>query len=343
MTAKTRYFFVGSALVLLLGLGIGTVAYYGGVPGGLFAASPGDDELRYVPEDAAIVAYANVRDVMQSELRQRLVKLDESSEERGRDEFLKETGIDIERDITHVVAFMTAKGGSGHEPNGVILARGRFNPARLEALAVEHGGHVESYKGKKLFTGMGGKSRHGASHESSMALSFVEDGLVVMGHADLVRQAIDRGGSGRSVKDNPDFKSRLGGMAGGSVWAVGRFDSIASRANLPSEVSDRIPPITWFSASGHINGGMQAQLTAEVQTEEAANNLRDIIRGFTALAKMSAGNRPEMQALWPDVELGGTGTSVSVSFSVSSALLDAVTKAGQTHRKVIDKTEAIER
>jgi hypothetical protein len=339
MTAKTRYFFVGSALVLLLGLGIGTVAYYGGVPGGLFAASPGDDELKYVPEDAAIVAYANVRDVMQSELRQRLVKLDESSEERGRDEFLRETGIDIERDITHVVAFVTAKGETGHEANGLVLARGKFNPARIEALAIEHGGRVESYKGKKVFTGMGGKSHPGGSHEARMAVSFVEDGLAVMGQADLVRQAIDRGGNGtgRSIKDNPDFRSRLGGMTGGSLWAVGRFDSIASRAHLPSEVSDRIPPITWFAASGHINGGMQAVLKAEVQTDEAANNLRDIIRGFAALAKMSAGNRPEMQALWPEVELGGTGNTVSVSFAVSSALLDAVTKAGQSHRRVIEK------
>lgn len=339
MTAKTRYFFVGSALVLLLGLGIGTVAYYGGVPGGLFAASPGDDELKYVPEDAAIVAYANVRDVMQSELRQRLVKLDDSSEERGRDEFLKETGIDIERDISHVVAFVTAKGEPGQEASGLILARGNFNPVRIEALAIEHGGRVESYKGKKVFTGMGGKSHTGATHETRMAMSFVEDGLAVMGQADLVRQAIDRGGNGtgRSIKDNPDFKSRLGGMGGGSLWAVGRFDSIASRAHLPSEVSDRIPPITWFAASGHINGGMQAVLKAELQTETAARDLGDIIRGFSALAKMSAGNRPEMQGLWPDVVPEVSGNTVTVSIAVSSALLDAVTKAGQSHRQAIEK------
>ena len=215
MTAKTRYFFVGSALILVLGLGIGTVAYYGGVPGGLFAAGPGPDELRYVPQDAAVVAYANVQDVMQSELRQRLVKLDESSEENGRDEFKRETGIDIERDVDHVVAFMTAKAEIGHHPNGLVLARGRFNESRIEALAREHGGTIEQYKGKKIFTSFGDKDHKGAGHKVSMALSFVEPGLAVVGDADLVRQAIDGGGKGASIADNDEFRTRIVEMGDG--------------------------------------------------------------------------------------------------------------------------------
>ncbi len=74
MTAKTRYFLFGSVLVLILGLSIGLVAYYGGMPSGLFSSAPGPAELKYVPGDAAVVAFANVRDVMNSELRQRLAQ-----------------------------------------------------------------------------------------------------------------------------------------------------------------------------------------------------------------------------------------------------------------------------
>jgi len=331
MTAKTRYFFVGSALVLVLGLGIGTVAYYGGVPGGLFAASPGSEELQYVPQDAAVVAYADVRAVMQSELRQRLLKLDEESEERGRDEFLRETGIDIERDIEHVVAYMAPEEAGERAPNGMVLARGRFNAPKIEALVTGHGGRVESYKGKKIYTSVEGKGGHAGGQK--MAMCFVEDGLAVMGRDDLVRQAVDRGGRGGNIMDNAEFRSRIEGMQGGSMWAVGRFDRVASTAKLPNEINDRIPPITWFSASGSVNGGMRATVKAEVQTDEAAKNLRDIIQGFMALARMSAGNRPEMQALWPELELGGTGKTVTIGFSVSSELLDALTKAGESRRK----------
>jgi len=333
MTAKTRYFFVGAALVLVMGLGIGTVAYYGGVSGGLFAASPGPDELKYVPRDAAVVAYANVQDVMRSDLRQRLVKLGGQGEENGRDEFRRETGIDIERDIDYVVASVMATEGEQRGPNALFLARGRFDATRIEALAREHGGAIEAYKGKKIIGAPAGKHGEAGATAPAMALSFIEPGLVVMGDAALVRRAIDTGGRGGSVTDNAELMKLVSEMGDGSLWAVGKFDSLASRAKLPSEVSGRIPPIGLFAASGHINGGIQATLKAETQSDEAATNLRDIIRGFTALAKMSAGSKPEMQALWPEIELGGTGKTVTLSFTVSSALLDAASQLGEMQKK----------
>jgi hypothetical protein len=72
MTAKTRYFVIVSLLVLGVGLGTGLVAYYVGFPAGAFARTGGPDELQFVPRDATVVAFADVREVMASELRQKL-------------------------------------------------------------------------------------------------------------------------------------------------------------------------------------------------------------------------------------------------------------------------------
>jgi len=74
MTKKSRYFLAGSAAVLLVGLGAGTLAYLtyyrnAGVPAGLPA------ELKYVPADAQMVAYADVRSVMASEMRRELERM----------------------------------------------------------------------------------------------------------------------------------------------------------------------------------------------------------------------------------------------------------------------------
>ena len=49
MTAKTRYFLIGSVMVLIVGLSIGLVAFYGGMPSGLFASQHGPAELKYLP------------------------------------------------------------------------------------------------------------------------------------------------------------------------------------------------------------------------------------------------------------------------------------------------------
>src|SRR5687768_6406241 len=151
MTRKTRYFMGGSAAILVAGLGTGLVAFYGGGFPSLSASRSGPSELAYVPADSAVVAYANVREVMDSQLRQRLKLV--LPQEHGQKEFQEQTGIDIERDIDYVVAAASALGveaDGSPEPRGLVIARGRFNTTLLESLARQHGGVVEEYKGKRL-------------------------------------------------------------------------------------------------------------------------------------------------------------------------------------------------
>ena len=107
MTKRTRYFMFGSVTVLLVGLCTGLVAYYTGMPMGAFGQTEGPSELQYVPADAVLVAYANVQDVMRSELRKKLHStMARKHDDKGQEEFQKATGIDIEHDIDRVVAFM---------------------------------------------------------------------------------------------------------------------------------------------------------------------------------------------------------------------------------------------
>ena len=67
---------------------------------------------------------------------------------------------------------------------------------------------------------------------------------------------------------------------------------------------------------------------AETRDDDAANNLRDVVRGFLALAKMQAGSRPDVQAMIQSLELGGTGNTVALSFSVPSQLFDTIAAVG---------------
>src|SRR5574340_926725 len=185
MTNKTRSFLVASAAVLAVGLGTGLIASYFGVPTLSRWTARGPEELRYLPKDASVVAYANVRDVMQSELRQRMRKL-ERHDQRGREDFQEKTGINIETDIDRVVACLTRR-GTDRQDGGLVLARGRFDEVRIEGLVREHGGTVEQYKSKRLIatTESGddhtdGKDRK-AHSKGPMALVFLEPGLVAFG------------------------------------------------------------------------------------------------------------------------------------------------------------------
>ena len=93
MSKKTRYFVLVSGAILTLGLGTGLVASYMGLPVSLLSSAAGPDELQYVPQDATVVAYANVRDVMNSEFRQRFREMEPPSAERN--DFEQKTGLNI--------------------------------------------------------------------------------------------------------------------------------------------------------------------------------------------------------------------------------------------------------
>src|SRR5260221_13452934 len=104
-TRLTRYFVIASLLVLVIGLGAGLVAYNSSYPISALMRRGGPEELQYVPRDATVLAYADVRDVMSSQLRQKVHQSVPMSE-NGQKEFENETGINIETDIDHVVAFV---------------------------------------------------------------------------------------------------------------------------------------------------------------------------------------------------------------------------------------------
>ena len=341
MTVKTRYFVISSLLIVGVGLGTGLVAYYVGFPTSAFIASGGPEELRYLPSTSTVVAYADVREVMASELRQRFREAVASdAQENGRREFQELTGINVETDIDRVVASLDANGGGNSKGAGVVLGRGRFDEVKIEALMREHGAHVDTYKGKRLITAETPNFPRIAADPSiplppsvsqtpqSFSLTFVEPGLVALGTTSLVQHVVDlHSGGGESALTNDGLMEHVKALGSGNVWVVGRFDVLKARAQLPPAVSDRIPPITWFAVSGRIDGGIQAALSAEARDEEAAKNLRDVVRGFLALAKLQTSSKPEYQRFVDSLELRGTGNTVALSVDVPAQVFDALRAA----------------
>src|SRR5688500_9517741 len=332
MSKKTRYFLAGSAAVLVAGVCTGLVAYYAGgfQP---VAASAVSNELRYVPATASLVAYADVRSIMDSELRLRL-KQAVPGQEQGQKEFLEHTGIDIERDIDYVVAAMTAAPDATTEFKGapLVVARGRFNDTQLEGLIRQHGGQVEDYKGKRLVVVAvpkvdGVEVQHHGFGSRSMVLAFLEPGLLGIGDLAAVKSAIDAQMSSNSITGNNEMMELVGEIGrSNNAWAVGRFEAIAQQANLhqnlPPQAAAQLNLVKWFAAAGHINGGVSGTLRAEARDDEAGQELRKGIDGLMALARLAGGADPKAAAMIQSLQLSGSGKSVVLSFTVPAELIN---------------------
>ena len=330
MSNKTRYFVVTAGAVLAIGLTIGLVASYTGLPIA-FSQAAGPDELQYVPADAAVVAYANVRDVMNSQFRERFRKFETDTHER--DEFEEKTGVNIEEDIHTVTAALMpgiVSGSDWHHDKGLlVIARGRFEQPRLEALALEHGGHAEDYQGKRLLTHVKDTG------EPDMAVGFLEPDLIALGGYTAIKQAIDAR-NGKNIVSNTEMMRQINDLDSSSAWAVGHFQAIANAGQIPDEVRSYMPAIEWFSAAGHVNGGVSGVFKAEARDDASAQNLRDLLRGFVALAKLQAESRPEIKTMVDSVQLSGEGKNVAIAFTIPSELFDVLQALGEQHRRQIE-------
>jgi hypothetical protein len=315
MSKRTRYFMIGSVATLIVGFSIGLVAYYNGGLGQLGGAG-GPDQLRYVPADSVVVAYADVHKIMNSEFRQRMKALQSGKEEQGQKEFRDETGIDIEKDVDSVVAFMTP--GQGETPGvGAVIVTGKFDPNRIETLVKSKGGEAVDYRGKRLMTFQSEK-------QVGAGLAFLGGNLVAVGSLPAVRRAVDLGeGQSAGIRTNEKMDKLIGDVAPkGNVWVVGRFDALTSKANLPPELMSRIPPINWFSASGEIDGGVAAALTVETANKDAAANLAMVIQGLKGLAGLQAGsNSDALKQALQSFGISQNESQVTVSFRLPSELL----------------------
>ena len=324
MTARTRYVILGGTGVVALGLLAGLAAYLtGGMPT-VAVAQERPDEFRYVPADASIIGFADVRGLMYSELRERLRALEPDAQSGGRGEFQEQTGIDLENDIDRVVAGLVPDGSD--EPRGIVVLTGRFDVARLESLARENGGVVSEYQGRRLITvpRQPDPSAEAEPQERpDLTMAFVEPGVIALGSDLIVRQALDLPPDGTGgVGGNEELMGLLSHIDGASnAWTIGRLDGPGVEGLIPDQMEAQIAQVSAFAIGGRINGGISGTVMAETRDEEAGRNLHDVVQGFMALARMQTSSRPELVGLLDSFRLEANGTNVTLSFDLPSDLL----------------------
>ena len=174
----------------------------------------------------------------------------------------------------------------------------------------------------------GGKSFCVSEDGHDIAVGLVGSDLIAMGQADLVRRVIDmsQDGSGpeKTITANGEMMNLIRDSAGSTAWVVGQFDEISRRMRLPSAIAGQVPPIRLVAVKANINGGIKAAIRAEAGDEAAADQLRDVVRGFISLGRLQAGGKPELENLLKSIELSGSDTTVRLSFAVSPETLRVI-------------------
>jgi hypothetical protein len=326
MTPKSRYFLIALAVVLVAGVGGGLIAYLqykraAALPTGVPA------EVRYVPANAAIVGYSNVRIVMNSELHRALMPAIESGSRKGQQMMNDFAGIDLAKQVDHVLGYVeplepTSDATPARAPSAVMLVQGTFDQSRVEQFIRDRGGVIETYNGHHISVHQKG--------DEEVAVGFVRPDLIAVGRASLVRRALDQGSDPRTsdrpldLTTNTELMALIRDMSGSTAWVVGHFDAISRGMKLPNAVSRQVPPVRLVSARADVNGGVKATLRAETGDQAAAEQLREVVRGFVALARLHGGTKPEFDNVLKSIQLSGSDKTVQMTVAASPEVFSAL-------------------
>jgi hypothetical protein len=189
--------------------------------------------------------YADVRQIMDSDLRARLKEAMPMHEE-GQREFQAHTGIDVER--ISITSSPRSRASPVRSPHLLVVARGPFQRHAAGNSRARTRRRGRDYKGKRIVVCSSNEQGSPVPTQSgSVTLAFLEPGLIAIGDTNAVKNSIDAQLTSHSITTNNEMMELVGDIGQyNNAWAVGRFDLLTSQANLPEQISTRLPPIKWL-------------------------------------------------------------------------------------------------
>ena len=238
-------------------------------------------------------------------------------------------GVDLEKQVDHVVAYVEPyirarrqQSQRGiRDPPGADAGAGHFTRPASKQFIRDTAAAIEEHNGRKIFV------HREDGHE--VAVGFVAPDLIAVGQADLVRRALDisagaRRVSAKTITTNSEMMTLIRDSVGQHRMGRRPFRCRQPPHEASRRVGGQVPPVRLVSVKANINGGVKAAIRAEAGDKAAAEQLRDVVRGFISLARLQAGAKPEFESTLKSIELSGTDKTVRLSFAVSPETLRVI-------------------
>jgi hypothetical protein len=285
---------------------------------GVFPAMAADSQLlNLVMPDVKALAGVNVEQAKTTPFGQYIL-----SQLQAQDQNLMKleslTGFDPTRDVREL---LVASNATGEQHKGLFLARGTFDPARIAALASQHGGSSEAYKGVNIIE----------DPKQTNGVAFLDNTLVIAGDLANVKAAIDR----QSVPTilSPSLSVLVSQWSGTQdAWAISavppsQLHPPSTAPNIPG-MNGQGPFQSIQSAAGGVKFGALVVVSAQVQADTAQNaqSMGDAVKLLANLAMMQSQQDPNVAALAKSLTVSTSGTTLNASVSLPEDQLQSALK-----------------
>ena len=223
-------------------------------------------------------------------------------------EFEKQTGLDPSKDLSE---FLVCSNGK----HALLLARGKFRVADLEARFKSKGVTPSNYKGHALFG------------DQRTAVTFLDDSTAAAGSSadlnSLIDQTSAHGGLpmelGQLLRTLPASDQVYAALIGG----VQNLNLPLPREGNLGNVLDALKSVESATLGMNLSKGIDAVAIVNCKADGDAKFIHDLVRGLVGFGRLNTpDNKPEMLKLYDSIQVTQQQSQTKVTADVPEALAD---------------------
>jgi hypothetical protein len=259
-----------------------------------------------VPADTVVVLGINLAAVRNTPIYQKLM---ERFPLPQLDEFQKQTGLDPRKDLSEVLLCSNGK-------TALLVVRGKFRIADLEARVKSNGMTPSNYKGHTLYG------------DDRAAVTFLDDSTAAAGLPAELRALIDQTGS-KNAGLPPDLRELLRTLpASDQIYAA--LTGGIEHLNLPlpregnlGSILQALRSVDSASLGLNLSHGIDGVALVNCTTERDARFIHDMLRGLIGFGRLNTpDNQPETLKLYDSIQVTQQQQQAKVTANVPQELAD---------------------
>ena len=257
-----------------------------------------------VPQDTVFVAGANLDAIRDTTVYKKLLARAPLPQ---LDDFARQTGLDPRKDLSQILSCSNGK-------RGLLMARGKFNRADLEARLEHQGATPISYKNHRLYG------------NENQAITFLNDSTAVAGPTNQLRSILDGHSNAglppalrdllRTLPHNDQIYAALSGGLSGLNLAAPENSNLAN-------IMQALRSVNSATLGMDLGSGLQLAAAVTCNTERDAKFVHDLLRGMIGLGRLNTpDNQPEMLKLYDAIQVTQHETRTEVAANISQQQAD---------------------
>ena len=294
------------------------------------AVSKTDEILTWLPQSAMGVVVVDVKRAMSTEFVDKSIK--ENKEYAKYQEFVKETGIDPQRDVYTVgVALMSepdAEGKPKAQP-GVAINMTYKKDVLLAKLKEKATGVTEQdYNGVTIY-GMKDKEDEA---KPPMFGAFFDDTHILFGTETTIKAMIDTAHkkAGNAAKSEVLVPLMKTVNKNAMLWAaISIPKELAAEAEKSPMTADLKSIKALLMSFDYRDKALQLEIKGIGADADTNKKLADTLNGFKALGSMAGGEKPEIGELIDKIEITSAPDNIKIFANLPDALLTKLSKTAQ--------------